>query len=686
MPASEALADFAESLRNEISLDATVEGAEAMLSEVFTTRMIDVLIDAGEVEEAVPCYLRQRGVEVHGYGIDDDDTLNLVTTIYRGTLPPTTVTRTDVTTALRRLETFWEKTRNGGIHDGLEESSVARDMALRVHLAAREISRVKLFVVTDGVAAIEYLEPEDVDGIEVRRSVWDITRLHRLESSGHQQEPIEVDLTATFGGPLPCLSVGTNHHEDYAAFLAVVPGRVLADIYDAYGARLLELNVRSFLQAKGKINRGIRDTIAAEPGRFLAYNNGISATASRVEIVDMPGGGLGISRIVDLQIVNGGQTTASIHRAMRAKLDLTDVSVQAKITVIDPARVEEIVPLISRYANSQNKVTEADLTANDPFHVELEKLSRTIWAPATGATRRATRWFYERARGQYADALARETTPARRKRFRDEWPTSQKFTKTDIAKFEAVWDQFPHLASLGAQKNFIHFMTRMKERGPFTPDLTYFQRLIAKAILFKKTDRIVARQEFGGYKANIVYYTISKISHATAQRLNLSEIWDEQDISPALETALEQLSHLAYDVIAERTPGGANVTEWAKREQCWRVMREQPWELPVSLRQHVVSRAAATAEAGHIVPPDADNAEEAAVIAEVAAIGGEGWLALANWAKETGNLAPWQRKIAYGIGVRLKRGSDPTIKQAIQAKKMLNAAAAVGYVPDRSLT
>jgi hypothetical protein len=680
VPVASELTEYAESLRNEVTLDASIEGAEAMLSEVFTSRLIDVLVDAGEFEEAVPCYMRERGIEVHGYGIDDDDTLNLVSTIYRGAVPPASVTRTDVATAFRRLEAFWERARNGGVHDGLEESSDARDMALRVHRAARGIGRVKLFVVTDGIATVEYLEPEDVDGVEIRRSVWDITRLHRLESSGQRQEPIEVDLVANFGGALPCLSVGTGH-EDYSAFLAVVPGGVLADIYDAYGPRLLELNVRSFLQARGKINRGIRDTLAEEPARFLAYNNGIAATASRVDVVDMPGGGTGISRIVDLQIVNGGQTTASIHRAMRTKVDLSDVSVQAKITVIDPARVEDIVPLISRYANSQNKVTEADLTANDPFHVELEKLSRSTWAPATDSTRRATRWFYERARGQYADALGRETTPARRRRFKEEWPSSQKFTKTDIAKFEAVWDQFPHLASLGAQKNFIHFMARMKERGGLTPDTIYFKRLIAKAVLFKKTDRIVARQEFGGYKANIVYYTIAKLSHVTAQRLNLAEVWDEQDLAPAVEAALEELSYMAYRMIAELTPGGANVTEWAKREQCWRLMRDQRWDLPSSLRPHLVGRVVGDEDQDGSAPPDADTGAEAAVIAEVVRVGPDGWLGLANWAKETGNLAPWQRKLAFGIGVRLKRGSDPTIKQAIQGKKILDAAAAVGYVP-----
>lgn len=223
----------------------------------------------------------------------------------------------------------------------------------------------------------------------------------------------------------------------------------------------------------------------------------------------------------------------------------------------------------------------------------------------------------------------------------------------------------------------------MKERGGLTPDVTYFERLIAKAILFKRTDRVVARQEFGGYKANIVYYTIAKLSHATAQRLNLTEVWEEQDISTPIEVALEELSHLAYRVIAEMTPGGANVTEWAKREQCWRLMRDQPWDIPAPMRGHLVGRAAAAAsDVARPTPPDADTEGEAAVIAEVVSVSGDGWLGLANWAKETDNLAPWQRKIAFSIGLRLKRGSDPSIKQAIQGKKILDAAASIGYKPE----
>lgn len=672
-----ALARFSEALHNEMELDASIEGIEAAPSEAFTERLVEVLIEAGELEDATASYYQAKGIEVHGYGVDDGDTLNLIGTIYRNRTPPGSVTRTEVATAFRRLLAFWRRCRDRPVHRDLEESSDAFDMALRVHESARSITRLRLFLLTDGVSGVEFMDTEEVDGLEVRRSIWDIARLHRLESSGQRREPIEVDLVKEFGGPLPCLSAGDGQ-KDYSAFLAVFPGTALGRIYDVYGPRLLELNVRSFLQAKGAVNRGIRDTLAHQPDRFLAYNNGISATASRLDLVDLPEGGRAITRVHDLQIVNGGQTTASIHRALRTGVALEDVSVQAKITVIDPARLEEIVPLISRYANSQNKVSEADLTANDPFHVRIEELSRTVWAPVTETHRRATRWFYERARGQYADALGREGTPARRERFRSEWPTGQKFTKTDLAKYEMCWDQLPHVVSLGAQKNFTHFMAGLQTRGVGEPDPAYFERLIAKAILFKATDRIVAAKQFGGYKANIVYYTIARLSHATAQRVDLTGIWEGQIISTELQQAVSELSEVAFGVIAEKTPNGANVTEWCKREQCWRLMREQPWNVPRPLQSLLVAMGPAASRSN--LNGDRSDVEDDPLVAEMAAIGGDGWLAIANWAKETSNLAPWQRKLAYDIGVRMKRGRDPSAKQAAQGKKIAATARELGFL------
>ena len=315
----------------------------------------------------------------------------------------------------------------------------------------------------------------------------------------------------------------------------MLPGEFISRIYERFGPRLLELNVRSFLQARGKINRGIQETIQTEPRRFLAYNNGLSMTAADVHVVDLRGGGRGIDAISDLQIVNGGQTSASLHFAkVKHKADLSGIYVQAKLSVVDPTLLIDLVPRISQFANSQNKVNMADFSANDPFHVEVEKLSRTVWAPGRAGTADLTRWFYERARGQYADALGRERTPAKQRNFRLASPPSQKFTKTDLAKYENLWDQLPWIVSMGAEKNFREFMLRLEKRGSlFVPDQAYFEHLIAKAILFKEADKLVYRMKLGGYKSQTVYYTIAKISNVSGQRIDLRNIWRSQTLPPA---------------------------------------------------------------------------------------------------------------------------------------------------------
>lgn len=668
---------YAEELQQGILIEAEIEGSEQLRSEVFTQHVIDILIEAGELEEAVPCHHRERGVEVHGYGVDDEDTLNLICTIFAGDTSLSSVAPKDVTTAFRRLLTFWERASEKSYHQQLEESSDAYDMALHVSTVAPSIRRVRLFVITDGTTTAPSLEVEDLAGLEVRRALWDIERLHRLETSGQPREPIAVDFVERFGQPLPCLAAGTGH-EDYDAMLAVFPGQWLADIYNEYGARLLELNVRSFLQAAGKVNRGIRDTLRHEPGRFLAYNNGISATASQVEVAELPSGARAIARVRDLQIVNGGQTTASIHRAMVGKVDLADVSVQAKITVVAPENLEQIVPLISRYANSQNKVSEADLTSNDPFHVEIEELSRTIWTPTSADGVRQTKWFYERARGQYRDALSREGTPARQRAWKAAHPPRQKFTKTDLAKYASTWDLRPHDVSRGAQKNFTVFMNELA-RSQIKPSPQYFQRLVAKMILWKRAEELIRDQNYGGYRANLVAYSLAKLSHATSQRVDLDRIWESQGLDPAHEQAIVDLSGLAWTVLVDKAPPGANITEWAKRERCWEIMRSEPWDVPpgVAATLKVLGREAATSGG---TAANGAVSDDPAVI-ECVELGSDGWFALSNWAKQTNNLQPWQRKLAYDIGIRINRGRPPSTKQAHHGTRILADARERGFTP-----
>ncbi len=580
------LETYAENLRQDVLVTAEAEGEEALRSEVFTRRTLELLQEAGEIEDGMACYHRDRGMEVSGYGVDEEETLNLFTTLYRGESPPGSVTRTDVDTALRRLLRFWERCRDSDYHLELEESSDQFDMVQRVRAVARHIGRLRLFVLTDGLSRVEHLPEQHQDGVATAAAIWDLRRLHRCETSGQRREPIEMDFVERFGAAIPCLHA-QEPGADYGAYLAILPAEILGALYADYGPRLLELNVRSFLQARGKVNRGIRETLLREPERFLAYNNGISATASRIDLLSQDGA-TAIARIADLQIVNGGQTTASIHHAVRRdRADVSRVFVQAKITVVPPERLDQIVPLISRYANSQNRVTEADLSSNDPFHVAVEELSRTTWAPATDGTQRQTRWFYERARGQYADALGREATPARQRAFKQQNPTNQKFTKTDLAKFENTWDQLPHEVSRGAQKNFVAFMQRLRQRGRLKPDGDYFRELVAKAVLFRRTERLVGAQDFGGYRANIVTYTLALLSNRTAQRIDLDRIWRDQDSGPEVARAIVELSHRVYGVLTD-PPGGANVTEYAKREACWSRVRGLELALPGALESELV--------------------------------------------------------------------------------------------------
>ena len=672
---------YATNLQQEIALEAEIEGIEQMRSEVFTRQIIEVLVEAGELEDALPCHLRDRGVEIHGYGIDEGETLNLITTVYRGEVPPKTVPKSEVATAFKRCLGLWERASQGPYHERLEESSDAFDMAMHIHQSASKIARIRLFFATDARSAADQVEVEEQGGIEIRRGVWDLERLHRLESSGQPREPIEIDFMQRYGAPLPCLSVG-HGDRDYDAMLAAIPGEWLADIYREYGARLLELNVRSFLQATGKVNRGIRDTLKAEPERFLAYNNGISATASRVTFADLPSGGKGIAAVSDLQIVNGGQTTASIHKASGTGVDLSGVSVQTKLTVINPVDLDEIVPLISRFANSQNKVSEADLRANDPFHVEVEQLSRTIWAPATGDALKQTRWFYERARGQYRDALSREGTAARKRAWKGIHPSVQRFTKTDVAKFENTWSQLPHEVSRGAQKNFTVFMSNLAQSSiKVTGD--YFQRLVAKAILWRRTERIVTELKgdgrFTGYRANVVAYAIAKLSHATAQRIDLLNIWENQGLDDNLEGALVELANVAWGVLVDQAPEGANITEWAKQEVCWKAMRDEKLPVPDSVMSGLVILGAKGRESKR---GTSENIDDPAVL-ECSRLEPEGWFGLANWAKQTDNLSTWQRKLAFDIGVRIKRGRPPSAKQARYGVAILKEARERGYRLDR---
>lgn len=582
---------FAEHFHQDISAHSRDTETEAFAEEEFTDLLLGYLADAGEIDDHEICSHQARGIKVNGYSFsNNNEALDLFVSLYTGEYPPIRVSRTDLQIQLKRLRTFFDRALNRN-YTSLEESSPAFDLADRIHQLRGKLTIVRLFVLTDGVTNIDTIEDDITGPIRISHHIWDIQRLHRLASSGIHTEPIEIDLFEAVGKSLPCLPM-PEENPVYSTYLCIVPANALADLYGIYGPRLLERNVRAFLQMRGAINKGIRDTIINQPHMFLAFNNGISATAESVELTQAEDGSTAIRRIRDFQIVNGGQTTASIyHTRTKDKKDISKVFVQVKLTVLkDPEDIDSIVPKISEYANSQNKINAADFTSNDPFHITLQKLSRKIWAPAKPGSQLETHWYYERVRGQYQDDKGRKISSKQQKVFGEQNPPGQRFTKTELAKYENSWDQLPHLVSLGAEKNYREFVLRYHEAGEFVPDGSYFSLVISKAILFRQTDKIIGGLKYGGYKAQIVTYTVALLSNLTGQRINLEKIWKAQGLSPALESAVVDLSRIVHAHITS-PPGGKNITEWCKRDECWKALLRKKVNLPDCLTGELVDES-----------------------------------------------------------------------------------------------
>ena len=667
--------DFME----EVSVASDMETSGWTKDDFLTSIMLEYLEEAGEVSDPVMCPFRSHGLQLNAYAIDEDcSNLDIFVCLYSDSDSPKSVSQADVDAAIKRAIQLYQKAIND-LYTSFEKDNDTYEFAITVNQQKAQIKTVRICALTNGLVKPIPFKNITMGNAEISFVIWDIDRLYRCVTSGKMRETIEIDFEEKFGVTIPCIENGTS--EKYSVYLAIISGELLAALYDEYRDRLLEKNVRSFLQVKGAVNKGIRDTLRDEPDMFLAYNNGISVTAESVDIVRDENGKPSIRRIRDMQIVNGGQTTASIfnaHKDRKINADLSKVFVQMKLSVItSPEDMDEIVPRISAFANTQNKVQVADFSANDPYHRRVEELSRTIWAPAQGGMK-PVNWFYERARGQYADMLSRETTTLRRKQFKETHPV---FTKTDLAKYENTWDQLPFQVSEGAQKNFRRFTLRLDERKAALPDEKYFQNLVAKAILFRRTEKLVQQQQYGGYRANIVTYTLALLSFKTAQRINLERIWKEQSLSPILEAEIIKVSKIIHGIITN-PPGGANVGEWCKKEKCWDVVKKCDYTVSDKLSSELVDVGYTSAKATPNSSIDSLTEDEQKIIDKAAAVSAETWLALSRWAKETNNFQPWLRSMLFSVGTLVGRGRKPSIKQSKHALKALKDAGDKGFRAD----
>lgn len=684
-----------------------IEGEGSFREDKFTELVLEDLASSGEIDDFQICYHRKQKMKINGYSLVlDEDRIDIFISNYKGEYPPKKMSKNDVEKQFALSLSFFERAIKG-YYQELEESSPAFDLAITIYENKDNIKKIDLFLLTDCVSATEYKPDEIFQNYRISYNIWDIQRFYRSRNSENRHGSIEIDFVKEFGNSIPCLPI-PQQNQYYEIYMAFFSGEVLSNIYDKYGSKLIERNVRSFLQAKGNVNKEIRDTIKKEPEMFLAYNNGISVIAEEVEIEHFENGRCGIRRVVDFQIVNGCQTTASIYRAVsRDKEDISKIFVQVKLTVpTEKSYLDMIGPKISKYANSQNKINISDFSANDPFHIKLEQLSRTLWTPPTRIVQHQTHWYYERTRGQYQEEKSRQKTLKLKKLFADHNPTTQRFTKTDLAKYENTWDQLPHIVSLGAQKNYSKFILRLDEENEIQPDEEYFRKLIAKAIMFKISDKLINQQKYGGYKANIVTYTLALISFLTLKRIDLEKIWKEQTISPALEEFIIEISRLVHQHITS-PPDGRNVTEWCKKEECWKNLMKVKVEIPDSLKNELLDNTEFTNNSENLtqvtekiedtLPSEVENndLEEFMKSKEVSLAEDRNqeldfedfyikqsplkWLEFSKFARECGSFSEDQVNLIKRMGKLRERKIKPKPEQISSVQKMLENLNSMGY-------
>jgi hypothetical protein len=577
------LNEFRQNILENIRSNAEI--SRDFFRSTFIEEMATRLIEAEEISEFQLCQFegtgtRSRKLQIDGYTFDDvDNSVTLIIGDFTNDDKLNNLSIPEVKVYFTLLKNFLEEVLNGKMTDGsIEESHPAFGVAMELILLRDTISKFKFILVSDKFlkTTSRVWESEEVKGFECELHIWDISRFHHVYLSSSGRDDLTINFQQDFESiGLPCLKAGGSEGE-YEAYLCMIPGELLANIYNKYGSRLLEGNVRSFLSIKGKVNKGIQTTLIEQPEMFFAYNNGITATAEGVEIKNTSSSSL-IKSLSNLQIVNGGQTTASLGTAKRKGIDISKVFVQMKLSVLPPQKAEALIPKISRYANMQNKVSDADFFSNHPYHIKLEEASRRIFTPPIHGMQHGTHWFYERARGQFLNEQAK-MTPAQKAKFLSLSPKKQLLVKTDVAKILNTFRCIPHVVSLGGQKNFINFaqyITEIWDKNNNTFDDEYFKEVIAKVVLFKSTEDIVSDQEWyqNSYRANIVTYTLSKLQElVTAQgqgkQINYKYIWDHQGISDILASQVEDISAVIFKVLLDPKRQKENVTEWAKLQQC----------------------------------------------------------------------------------------------------------------------
>lgn len=591
------LEDFHKNFRSDLEtiVSERIEDKEGPFPSeelVFAEMVMDHVAEANISDTATVCHwngsIGNAKLRITGYALSSDETaLDLFVTHYFGTAELKELKDADALASATEGLRFLMRAASGSLDSRIDPTHPVRSLVATIREKWDGLDRIRIFVITDGKTKTKRFADKEVNGKMVSIEAMDIERLYR-HTEGKPRDELALSLIQAIGRPLPCVYV-PEPDADYEYALTAIPGLVIRDLYLKFGPRLLEANVRTFLGSKKPVNNGIRDTLKKEPEHFLAFNNGLVLVCDEAQFDKGQDGSIGLTFLKGLQIVNGGQTTSSIYFYSRddKTIDLSHVMVPAKIIILkgsdDEAR-ERLINNVSRFANSQNVVKLSDLSANRPFHVQLEKLANDTWCPDG-----TTKWFYERAAGAYNVMLLRDgTTSAKRNKLKEQMPPKRKLTKNDVAKYHEAWRGKPNQVAMAGEKNFAAFMAALDNDVTIVPnplDSKWYRALIAKVLLFKAVEAMIktreAKDTFRQGWVNIATYVVSVVSDRLGTRLDLEQIWLKQGVSTGLHDLLWDWA-LIVNAEFNRIASGQQYSEVAKRTETWTHVKAAKYSEPAT--------------------------------------------------------------------------------------------------------
>ena len=573
-----------------------------LLSQVLPSMFESKLIDSEDYNE---CYHVHPSddIKVNGYVVNESgERLQLFiidekTTLE--TLPDKEIlisNRSGYEKQFKRVSKLIRGSLNGQLNEHFQDASPVKALVSQLSSVEgiKQFDVIEIFLITF-TATVSYkgtiVQPKSIyfdeekipaftseNGIKtpreklILRRVIDLNFLLEIEASKGNREPLTVHFDKTFNTGIDAIKAADE--KKFVSYLCVLPAHILVELYKRYSTRLLEKNVRSFLQFKG-VNAGLKKTIKMEPEKFIAYNNGLTVTATSAKITDKKGK-LQIQSLTDFQIVNGGQTTATIYFSKKEGLDISQVSVMAKINIVRQSKekdLEKLISNISEFSNAQSRVSKVDLRSREPQLIKLKQLSQSVTTP-TGL-----KWFFERAKGDYRTQV--RIAGRNKNRIVKTFPTERRFTKELLAKYYSSWGDEPYKVKKGGEKIFRHFIEKisgLEDETPVEVNRDFFENVISRIILFRKMEKIYGqgKNSIGQLRSAVIPYSISVIysyTNGSNNIFNLSKIWRKEGLEDDLINFTRELMLLMNELIKKYSPSD-DYGEYSKRKELWESIKK----------------------------------------------------------------------------------------------------------------